>query len=51
MNETILLQLYVQKGKLITNMEIMQDQLKTINQQIYQLKSLEHQQAQEKKDD
>ena len=37
MDKATLDQLYIQKGKIVTNIEILQQNLKTVNQQIYQL--------------
>ena len=37
MDKVTLDQLYIQKGKIVTNIEILQQNLKTVNQQIYQL--------------
>lgn len=42
MNEQ-LTQLLCQKGEIITNLEILQEQLKIVNQQIFQLKNKEQQ--------
>ena len=48
MDNPILNQLYLQKGKILTDLEILQQNLKAVNQQIYQLISKEN--SKEKKD-
>ena len=48
MDKPTLDQLYVQKGKIVTDLEILQQNLKVVNQQIYQLISKEN--SKEKKD-
>jgi hypothetical protein len=39
--EITLTQLYIRKGQLITDMEVMQQQLNIVNQKIHQLKNAE----------
>lgn len=46
MNKAQLLNLYAQKGELLTEIEIMQSQLQRINQQIIQMKNAIMQQQQ-----
>jgi len=46
-----LAQLYIQKGELITEMEIMQAQLKMVNRQIVEIRNVETQKASPDKKD
>lgn len=48
MEKLTLDQLYLQKGKILTDLEILQQNLKVVNQQIYQLMSKEN--SEEKED-